>query len=315
MKTIFLKFLSLFYLVFLATNCNNDDNPTSIENINEWVKENSIPKDDLRLDASVITYNNEAFLLPGKGGTRFSSKPEILKYSNNEWTRIATYDGFADAGKSLSIRNNDVIYILGGVNSSNAPTNEVRAYSITNNTFSDETRFSAKANATYTETKAYFGDNEIFSSFDFKTNNFESLPVIPSSESISSAMLTTENNIIYALFSSLETNNFFAFNENSKEWIQLSDFPGGTRSDALIVSTKTDVYTGLGSNLSPLFDIWKYNIETNKWFMFSEYSGTHFSSGFAFELNNQLFFGGGFTGGGSISNDVLNDEVYSIKIK
>lgn len=314
MKNKSLKSFSFICLIIFITNCKSDD-PTSVGNEKEWIKETSIPKDDLRLNADVITYNNEAFLLPGKGGTRFSSKPEILKYSDNKWSRIAVYDGFASAGNSISIRNNEVIYILGGVNGSNAPTTEVRAYSIVHNTFSDESRFSSTANATYTETAAYFGTEKSFYSYTFQSNKIDSLPVIPSNESISSAILISEKNIIYALFPSSEVNNFFAFNESLKEWIQLSDFPGGIRSDALIVSTITDVYAGMGSHLSPLFDIWKYNIEANKWLMFTEYPGTHFSSGFTFELNNQLFFGGGYTGDGTISNDVLNDQIYSIKTR
>lgn len=309
-----MKALPILILIILFTNCNNDELIES-DHINEWTKKANIPNDYLRLSANVITYNNEAYLLPGKGGTRFSSKPEIIKYSNNEWTQIVTYDGFANAGNSKSIINNDVIYILGGVNSSNAPTDEVRAFSITDTTFSNETRFPLKTNIAYTETEAFFGDHEEFVSYNFNSQITESLPLISINQSVSSAKTTTENNTIYVFFDFLESNNFFAFDVNSKKWIQLPDFPGGSRSQASIISTKTDIYAGLGSNQTLFFDIWKYNIETNKWIEFAEYPGKHFSAGFSFELNNELFFGGGFTGGGSISNDVLNEEVYSIKVE
>jgi len=309
-------FTTVFLMAIISTfsNCTKD-NLLQSENQNEWTKRANIPNDELRLSADIITYKNEAYLLPGKGGTRFSAKPEILKYSNNEWTQIATYDGFASAGSSIAIRNNDIIYILGGVNGSNAPTDEVRAFSITNNTFSEETRFPSAINATYTQTKAYFGNSDGFSSYNFSTDTTEDLPLTISGLSISSALTTTENNIIYALFISLESNNFFAFDENLGEWIQLADYPGGSRSGASFVSTTTAIYAGLGNNPASLFDILQYNIETNEWAEFAEYPGTHFSSGFAFELNNELFFGGGFTGSGVISNDVLNEEVYSIKVK
>lgn len=54
--------------------------------------------------------------------------------------------------------------MLGGVNSSNAPTDEVKAFSITENTFIDESRFTNASTATYTQTKAYFGNsNEVYS--------------------------------------------------------------------------------------------------------------------------------------------------------
>ncbi len=297
------------------TNCNNDDSPTAVENTSEWIRQADIPEADRRFSASVLTYDNRAFLMPGKGGGRFSSRPEILEFTANEWTQMATFDGFATAGSSTPIRNNEEIYIMGGVNISNAPTDEVRVYSITTNTFREETRFAAPARATYTETKAYFGDAESFSSFDFATNVMEPLPLIPGNTPITSAFLTTENNTIYALFPALETNNFFAFDINANEWISLPNFPGGTRSGALLVSTDTDVYFGLGNNTAPLTDIWRYNRATNEWLLFSEYPGTPFEGGFAFELNNQLFFGGGFTGGGIISTDVLNEEVYSIQVE
>ncbi len=314
-NTQIIKMLSLLMCVTFFTSCDNntdDENTTT----SLWTKRANIPNADLRFNAKVITYNNEAYLLAGKGGSRFSSRPEILKYSNNSWTRIVTFDGFAIAGGSLAIKNNDVIYIMGGVNISNAPTNEIKAFSISDNTFSDETRFSKPSNATYTDTKAYFANNQEFSSFDFETNSTELLPLIPNNEPLASARFTTENNTIYVLFEGIESNNFFAFNEVSKQWVQLANFPGGTRSGASIVSTTTDVYAGLGrKDESPFFDIWKYNIETNTWDMFAEYPGEHFSSGFSFEIDNELYFGGGFTGGGVISNDVLNEEVFSIRVK
>lgn len=313
----------IFYLIIIVfTSCNKEnqivDNQVvgnSNLNLNKWTKRANIPNEYLRLDADVITYNNEAYLLPGKGGTRFSSKPEILKYSEHRWTQVATYGGFAVAGNSATIRNDDVIYILGGVNGSSAPTEEVRAYSITTNTSSNESRFPKADNATYNQTKAYFGNNETFSSYDFISETGELLPVIPSNEPISSALLCSENNIIYALFDFLANDNFFAFNEDSKTWVSLPDFPGEKRSEALMTSTRTDIYVGLGYNQGLLNDIWKYNIETSEWMKFMQYPGTAFSGGFSFELDNELFFGGGYTGGGSISNEVLNEEIYSIKVK
>lgn len=302
-------------LVFILMSCNknvlveNDD-----LNLNSWTKQANIPNEYLRMNADVFTYNNEAYLLTGKGGTRFSSKPEILKYKDYEWTQVTTYDGFASAGSSRNIRNNDIIYILGGVNGSNAPTDEVRAFSITDHTFSRESRLLPAAKATYTETKAYFLNGEELSSFNFNSKIREDLPEIPTSQSISSASIFAQNNTVYVLLTFLEIGNFFAFDEPSKNWSQLSDFPGGTRSGASIVSTETNIYAGLGEDQIDLFDVWRYNVETNQWIEFVEYPGKHFSSGFAFELGDELFFGGGFTGDGAISNDSLNEELYSIKV-
>ncbi len=87
----------------------------------------------------------------------------------------------------------------------------------------------------YSDNKAYFFNDETFSSYDFNTDVKESLPVLSVNDSFSSAVIASENNIIYVLFPSQTSNNFYSFNEVTKEWIQLSDFAGPTRVDASIV--------------------------------------------------------------------------------
>ncbi len=111
MKSLGTKILVLL-LVVVFTNCSDNSNMEETP-INEWTKRSDIPEYALRLNANVVTYKNNAFLLPGKGGDRFSSRPEILKYSDNKWTQVTTYNGLARAGSSNAIRNKDVIYILG----------------------------------------------------------------------------------------------------------------------------------------------------------------------------------------------------------
>lgn len=97
------------------------------------------------------------------------------------------------------------------------------------------------------------------------------------------------------------------------KWIALSDFPGGSRTKAVIVSTSTDIYAGLGVNEEHFNDIWKYDIATNQWVEFAQYPGTSFNTGFAFELNGDLFFGGGVTDI-LVSDNVLNNEIYRLMI-
>lgn len=314
----------MILIILTLSNCSNNDNQDDnegqieVENeeqsILEWTEVASIPNDALRLAADVVTYNNEAYLLPGKGGTRFSSKPEILKFSDNTWTQVATYDGFATAGNSGAWRNDDEIFILGGVNGSNAPTDEVRSFSISNNSFNEEPlTASVSVNTAFTSSKGYIGTDEGFLSYDFDTEIWEPIIIAELSQSIATARMTVENDIIYALYTNLDTNNFFAFVEATNEWIVLPDFPGTTRTGAIIVSTETDIYTGLGVGEQDLLDIWRFNIETNEWVNFTEYPGTHFNAGFAFELDNDLFIGGGVTES-PISNEALNNEVYRLNL-
>lgn len=301
-------------LSMLLVNCDNHDSLDE-EKLYEWTKQSDIPSDLLRLNADVITYDNAAYLLPGKGGTRHSARPELLKFSDNEWTELATFDGIATAGNSGSIRYNDVIYIFGGVNGSSFATDQVKSYSITEDTFAEVTSFPSIEIRAYSKTKAYFGNDEEFLSYDFETAAIEALPLIPMDLSIVSANITVEGDRIYALFSFLDTDNFFVFDAQTKEWMQLTDFPGEIRSGSSMLSSHTDVYIGLGFNQTELSDIWKYNIANDSWVEFSQYPGTHFTSGFSFELDNQLYFGGGYKGHGAISTDLLNEEMYSIQIK
>ncbi len=128
--------------------------------------------------------------------------------------------------------------------------------------------------------------------------------------------MACENNSVYLLFPTLATNNFYGFDEKTKEWSRLTDFPGKTRSGSIIVSNSVNIYTGLGigtsEEMSIYDDIWEYDIEENTWVKFCQYPGVPFHSGFAFALNNDLFFGGG-SNKYVISNQSLNNEVYRLR--
>lgn len=316
---------SVYILLFFSSCDNDDDNQSQDQNTIEWTQQQNIPAENLRFNAPIITYNNEGYLLPGKGGSRFSFEPEILKFSSNRWTEIAIYDGFANAGNSGAFINEDLIYIVGGANSSNAPTDEVRTFSITENTFANETLLpsgaSSPSSTASTQTRGYVRSglinpetNSNILSYNFTTNIWENVPSPPINSEPTSSLMTAENNIIYILFSELETNNFFALQDGTNEWVPLSDFPGRSRSLGVIVSTDTNIYTGLGvNNEDRLTDIWNYDIESNQWIEFTQYPGTPFDRGFAFELNGDLFFGGGITET-TISSDALNNEVYRLRI-
>jgi len=105
---------SIYILLFFSSCDNDDDNQSQDQSTIEWTQQQNIPAENLRFNAPIVTYNNEAYLLPGKGGSRFSFEPEILKFSSNRWTEIAIYDGFANAGNSGAFINEDLIYIVGG---------------------------------------------------------------------------------------------------------------------------------------------------------------------------------------------------------
>jgi len=143
---------SVYILLFFSSCDNDDDNQSQDQNTIEWTQQQNIPAENLRFNAPIITYNNEGYLLPGKGGSRFSFEPEIV----------------------------------GGANSSNAPTDEVRTFSITENTFANETLLpsgaSSPSSTASTQTRGYVRSglinpetNSNILSYNFTTNMYLSL--------------------------------------------------------------------------------------------------------------------------------------------
>ena len=319
-------------MLIYACNYNNeviicDDE----QNLNEWSKQASIPN-HLRLGAAVVTYNNQAYLMPGRGGYRFGIEPEILRYSNDTWTEIAIYDGWAKAGSYGIWQIDDLVYLAGGINGSSHPTNEVVTFSLSNNDLNVETYIPYSRRRSVcscnSRTKGYIGYGHVVSdpfnnlqhdiwSYDFATGHWDSIPKPSINHSIHYSLMTCENDHLYLLIPTLESNNFYCLKEGSKKWVKLSDFPGNTRSGSVIISNASDIYTGLGSAISEdrsiYSDIWKYNIQKNEWISFCQYPGVPFHSGFAFELNNDLFFGGG-SNKFAISMKSLNNELYRLRI-
>ncbi len=78
----------------------------------------------------MVVHENEAFLMPGRGGYHLGIEPEIFRFSQNKWTEVASYDGWAKAGGYGSWKYNDLIYLVGGINGSGSPTEEVEAHSV-----------------------------------------------------------------------------------------------------------------------------------------------------------------------------------------
>ncbi|GEM_PF-391646 len=63
------------------------------------------------------------------------------------------------------------------------------------------------------------------------------------------------------------TTDFFKYDADNDDWIQLDDFPGPSRSYAYAETYDGKAYFGLGSNDFDSFhsDLWKYNPQTEEW--------------------------------------------------
>lgn len=63
------------------------------------------------------------------------------------------------------------------------------------------------------------------------------------------------------------TSDFFMYDADNDDWIQLDDFPGGPRTYAYAATYDGKAYFGLGSNDFDTFlsDLWKYDPQTGEW--------------------------------------------------
>lgn len=287
--------------------------------------------DHLRVGAGVVTNEGDAYLLPGKGGSRFSSAPEILKFSQNRWVEVSIYDRWAQAGSSSSWSSGNNIYIIGGSNSSGVPTDEVVRFDTDEFLYEEETKIptGARTNASYytTGTKGYigygiqhdptFGYAQDILSYDFETKTWETISSPPINEEITSAHMTGNGDLIYLLFPEKDQNNFYAYSISTQEWMTMNDFPGRQRIGSTICATRDDVLFGMGYDSDDanemLDDIWKYNFEMNTWELFTNYPGVPYSNGFSFEYGDNVIFGGGSTEV-QISENSLNSEIYLLRL-
>lgn len=325
------------FVVLALVACHPTDNLPSCkidQQYIQWHRQADIPIGERRIVANTVVHNNKAYLMSGHGGGAFVARSNILCYSNNSWNIFGVYNGWANGGGSGTWLHNNLIYSVGGRSGSNAPTDEVSTISLTTNRFNKPTTTPSgsifEVSSCNTSTKGYFGygivydstyqsqiANEIWS-YDFASGNWHSINLPPNNPNTASSKMVSENDVVYLLFSDQSQNNFYKFDESTDTWIKLADFPGVPRTSAVLVSTETDIYTGCGitndnNSYSLHKDIWKYNIRNDTWIEFCQYPGKAFHAGFAFRLDNALYFGGGATES-IISDPALNKELYKMTI-
>ncbi|TVR77003.1 MAG: T9SS C-terminal target domain-containing protein [Saprospirales bacterium] len=62
------------------------------------------------------------------------------------------------------------------------------------------------------------------------------------------------------------TNNFYRYDEENDNWIELDNFPGGARSFAYAATYEGKAYFGFGANGTTYFnDLWKYDPQAESW--------------------------------------------------
>ena len=323
-----MKYLIGFVLLSIISACNNSH--LEVENTEPltWEKIADIPQEYARINSSVIVDNSIAYLMPGKGNSRFSSVPEIVTYSDElGWNMVGTYQGVANVGQSAFWQTNNKVMVVGGANSSNAPFDQIATMSLDGSDFTILDQVFPKG-PNRTKSYAQLGDKGYMSyatqetfqspilkgvtSFNFVTSEWVdiSLP-----NTLSTGLVSTETTL-FLFDSENSNNNFFRYIEQDDSWSQLADFSGEPRSGFSMIASDNAIYIGFGTDNSNVFkDIWRYDIEKNKWDAFLEYPGPAFHSGIGFCINDKLFFGAGSTTVIIGDNGTpLNTNMYSIKI-
>ncbi len=71
---------------------------------------------------------------------------------------------------------------------------------------------------------------------------------------------------------------FRQYNPKTNSFKTLENFPGVSRTNGIFWGNETDIFYGMGQSIDNfekgLFDIWKYDMKQNKWFLYSEYAGS-----------------------------------------
>ncbi|MBN2610597.1 MAG: galactose oxidase [Bacteroidales bacterium] len=80
-------------------------------------------------------------------------------------------------------------------------------------------------------------------------------------------------------------------------WVELSDFEGVTRSDAVAFSIGNKGYVGTGyDGYNRLSDFWEYDPELNTWLQKADFPGAARNGAVGFSINNKGYIGTGFNG-------------------
>lgn len=325
----YIPFFLILMLSYLTNACLKVTSPTPDDpkqTPNEWRAEAALPE-YLRIGGMVHQTSDKVYLLPGGGAYHFASIPEIMSFDGEKWTYEFRYDGFASAGGGYW-QYNGLAYNVCGLNGSGAPTQEVVAIDFETQSTHLETQFLparvSSLSSCSTPSKGYLTANFSYNTplhkvyfYDFDTQIWDSIPK-PVENETSPTLLAAQSDTLFLFYPTSEQHNLFYKTEGVSGWNPLPDFPGTLHNRGVFHQYKNYLIVGTGIDLNEqtnlLSDIWAFNINTSQWTAIAPYPGKALHSGFIFELNDRLYIGGGATSP-TISNEVMNGEMWSIYLE
>lgn len=251
-----------------------------------WQNLNNLPSDCARYGSVNFVIGNKGYIGLGSNiayifsygnvsnlsGQNFSSF-KSYDFTSNQWSSIASIP-FGESTTSLAFSINDKAYVgLGGL-----------------------------------------GNN--FWQYDSNSNTWTQLPNFPGlnrenavSFSVNGKGYVGLGNQINNMVSDL--NDFWEFDPATNTWIQLSDFPGGSRRAATAFTIDNKAYVGLGARnngingSTVLSDVWSFNANSNTWTqkanmpiapdLIHSWAITGRFSAKAFSINGKGYVGNGYS--------------------
>ncbi|MFZ4581120.1 MAG: Kelch repeat-containing protein [Paludibacter sp.] len=176
------------------------------------------------------------------------------------------------------------------------------------------------------EKGVYDSDSTIFSDFwqyNPQTNIWTRLSDFPKDAYTGTAPLNsctsfTFEKWIYILGLSAQQTSFshvWRYDTELGTWQQMADFEGGARTGAVSCNNGINYYVGLGIRRNCLNDWWQYFPKTDTWKELKSVPGKGRINATAFSINNRFFISTGRHFGGTLTDDVLFNDILEYNVQ
>ena len=246
------------------------------------------------------------------------SSPISFEYIGGEWSEGSTFPGPGDrryAGIMTNIEN--TIYYGLGVNFT-TPLKDFRKYDVTTEVWTQLSDFPGQARLEATaftiNDKIYvgLGRNSVgaegalsdFWEYDAKTDSWERLPDFPGEpRQKASSFVYLESAFVglggrFRLSIFVRFSDFHEFNAVTREWNEITSFPGGARSGASVFVINQNAYVGFGSlkgsqpadaQYSP--DFWSFDLVKKSWNQIASFPEAGREASTSFSINSLGYIG------------------------
>ena len=246
------------------------------------------------------------------------SSPISFEYIGGEWSTGSTFPGPGDrryAGIMTNIEN--TIYYGLGVNFTTL-LKDFWKYDVTTEVWTQLSDFPGEARleaTTFTvNDKIYvgLGRNSVraqgslsdFWEYDAKTDSWERLPDFPGEPRQKASSFVYLESAFVGLGGRFRQSNFvrfsdfYEFNTATREWNEITSFPGGARSSASVFVINQNAYVGFGAlngsqpaNILYSPDFWSFDLVEKSWSQIASFPEAGREASASFSINSRGYIG------------------------